>query len=195
MFEQMHKRMLRGQVSEQEHRLADGSARGYRFAANLPLNASHPSIQVNMIEYWETDKNDSEKVTRNMSWITNLDITEENIFDIVRAPRTRCKVENETFNTLKNHGYNYEHNYGHGKQNLSSTLAGLMLLSFLIDQLRQHACQLYRAVRKKVRVQKVMWEQMRAVLHLVDLPDWETLWRLLGKPGSQKAVVGFIDTS
>ena len=31
-----------------------------------------------------------------------------------------------------------------------------MLLSFLIDQLQQHACQLYRAVRRKVRVQKVM---------------------------------------
>ena len=70
-----------------------------------------------------------------------------------------------------------------------------MLLSFLIDQLQQHACQLYRAVRKKVRVQKVMWERMRSVLQLVDLPDWETLWRLLGKPGSKKAILKFNDTS
>ena len=195
LFEAMHERFVLGQVTEAEHRLEDGSARGYRFAANLALNASHPDMRVNMIEYWETDKNDSEKVTRDMSWITNLDITEENIFDIVRAARTRWKVENGTFNTLKNQGYNYEHNYGHGKPNLSSTLAGLMLLSFLIDQLQQHACQLYRAVRKKVRVQKVMWEQMRSVLQLVDLPDWETLWRLLGKPRSEKAILKFNDTS
>jgi len=30
---------------------------------------------------------------------------------------------------------------------------------------------------------------------LVDLPDWETLWRLLGKPGSEKAMLEFVDTS
>jgi hypothetical protein len=194
LFEEMHKRFVLGEVTENEARLADGSGRGYRFAADLPLNASHPNTRVNMIEYWEVDKVDPEKVTLNMSWITNMEITRENVFDIVRAARTRWKVENETFNTLKNQGYNYEHNYGHGKQNLSSTLAGLMLLSFLIDQLQQHACQLYKTVRKTLRVQKVMWESMRSVLRLIDIPDWETLWRLLGKPRSEKAMLGFIDT-
>lgn len=99
-----------------------------------------------------------------------------------------------TFNTLKNQGYNYEHNYGHGKQNLSSTLAGLMLLAFLIDQLQEHACQLYKTARKTIRVQKVMWERMRSVLQLVDIPDWETLWRIIGKPKSEKALLGIIDT-
>ena len=29
----------------------------------------------------------------------------------------RWKIENETFNVLKNNGYNPEHNFGHGKQN------------------------------------------------------------------------------
>ena len=193
LFEAMHERFVLGDVTEDEERLDDGRGRGYRFATDLPLNASYPDTRVNMIEYWETDKND--KVTLNMSWITNLEINKENVFDIVRAARTRWKVENETFNTLKNQGYNYEHNFGHGKQNLSSTLAGLMLLCFLIDQLQQHACQLYKTVRKKVRVQKVMWERMRSALQLVDLPDWETLWRLLGKPGSEKAMLEFVDTS
>ena len=194
LFEEMHKRFALGEVTEDEERLVDGSGRGYRFAADLPLNASHPDTRVNMIEYWEVDKVDPEKVTLNMSWITHMEITRENVFDIVRAARTRWKVENETFNTLKNQGYNYEHNYGHGKQNLSSTLSGLMLLSFLIDQLQQHACQLYKRVRKTLRVQKVMWESMRSVLRLIDIPDWETLWRLLGKPRSEKAMLGFIDT-
>ena len=43
-------------------------------------------------------------------------------------------AQNETFQTLKKQGYHLEHNYGHGKEHLSSTLAGLMLLSFLFDQ-------------------------------------------------------------
>lgn len=193
LFETMHERFLIGEVTEEEQKLDDGTGRGYRFAADLALNASHPDIRVNMIDYWEQNKNG--KVTLTMSWITNLKITRENIFDIVRAARTRWKVENETFNTLKNQGYNYEHNYGHGQQYLSSTLAGLMLLAFLTDQLQQHACQLYKSVRKTLRVQKKMWESMRAVLQLVDIPDWETLWRLLGKPKSEKAMLGFINTS
>ena len=69
-----------------------------------------------------------------------------------------------------------------------------MLLSLLIDQLQQHACQLYKTVRKTLRVQKVMWERMRSVLQSVDLPDWETFWRILGKPRSEKAMLGFIET-
>ena len=100
----MHKRLLVGRVTEQERRLAGGSSRGYHFAANIPINASHPDILLDMIECWETDKNDSERVMRNMSCITNLDIAQENVFDIVRAARTRWKVENWTFNTLKYQG-------------------------------------------------------------------------------------------
>jgi len=195
LFDAMHERFLLKQVTEGEQTQSDGSARGYRFAADMPLNASHPNIRVNMIEYWEVDKLDPEKVTLNMSWITNLQISPENVFDIVQAARTRWKVENEGFNTLKNQGYNDEHNYGHGKQNLSSTLVGLMLLSFLIDQLQQHSCQLYKQARKALRVQKVMWESMRSVIRLIEISDWETLWRLLGSNGSEKPILGFSDTS
>jgi hypothetical protein len=34
--------------------------------------------------------------------------------------RARWRIENETFNMLKNQGYHFEHNYGHGYQPLSS---------------------------------------------------------------------------
>ena len=87
-------------------------------------------------------------------WITDLKITTKTAKTILDAARARWKIENECFNTLKNHGYNIEHNYGHGQQYLSSTLAGLMLLAFLTDQLQQHACQLYKTVRKTLCVQK-----------------------------------------
>jgi len=42
------------------------------------------------------------------------------------------RIERETFNTLKNQGYNFEHNYGLGK-NLSMVFAMLMILAFLVD--------------------------------------------------------------
>jgi hypothetical protein len=45
--------------------------------------------------------------------------------------------ENETFNTLKNQGYNSEPNYGQVKQNLATILALLMFMAFAIDQMMQ----------------------------------------------------------
>ena len=83
----------------------------------VPLNKSNPDLLVNVLEYIQIDKN--EKITK-FSWVTDLLITDENVFDLMRAGRVRWKVRNETFNTLKNQGYNLGHNYGLGKKNLSA---------------------------------------------------------------------------
>ena len=60
----------------------------------------------------------------------------------MRADRVRWEVENETFNTLKNQGYHFEHNFGHGKHLLASVFSNLMMLAFLIDQ--GLCCQLFQ---------------------------------------------------
>jgi len=39
---------------------------------------------------------------KRFTWITGLTITEENAFHPMRGGRARWKIENETFNTLKN---------------------------------------------------------------------------------------------
>jgi hypothetical protein len=59
------------------------------------------------------------------SWITDFELSEVNLLALMRGGRARWKVENETFNTLKNPGYSLEHNYGHGRP--SST--GIRLIS------------------------------------------------------------------
>ncbi len=81
--------------------------------------------------------------------ITYIEVSEQTVRDIVKGGRARWKIENETFNTLKNQGYNFEHNYGHGNQNLSNVLAGLMLLAFMIDQcLESLSVEFKKAVAK-----------------------------------------------
>lgn len=45
--------------------------------------------------------------------------------------RTHWKIENEGNNVLKNRSYHLEHNFGHGKQQLSTVLLPLNLLAFL----------------------------------------------------------------
>ena len=87
----------------------------------------------------------------------------------MRAGRARWKIENETFNTLKNQSYNFEHNYGHGKINLSVNLALLMMLAFLVDQAQQLACSLFQAVLEKEGNKKKLWEDVRHLFYSLDM--------------------------
>ena len=120
-----------GQIVELESTDENNVRRGYRFGNDLAINKSHPDVRVNLMEFWETN---AKGVEREWSWITSLPITRENAAQIAAIERSRWGIENQTFNTLKNQGYDLEHNYGHRKKYLSNTLAGLMLLAFLIDQ-------------------------------------------------------------
>jgi hypothetical protein len=67
----------------------------------------------------------------------------------MRGGRARWKIENETFNTLKNQGYEFEHNYGHGYKNLSVNLAFLMMLAFLVDQAQLLTSKVVQQALKK----------------------------------------------
>ena len=91
------------------------------------------------------------------------------------AARARWKIENETFNTLKNQGYHFEHNYGHGEQNLSVVLALLMLLAFLVDQTQQLCCPLFQAAWRKAGTKRHLWEEVRALFHSFRFDSWAEL--------------------
>ena len=70
------------------------------------------------------------KVTYRSAFVTSLTINPENVAEIVACGRARWKIENESFNVLKNHGYHLEHNFGHGKQHLAQQFVLLNLLAF-----------------------------------------------------------------
>ena len=88
-----------------------------------------------------------------------------NVYKLMRGGRARWKIANETFNTLKNQGYNVEHNYGHGEKNLSVVCAILMMPAFLVDQAQQRCCALFQAVWAKLGSKRMLWERMRALLY------------------------------
>jgi hypothetical protein len=136
-----------------------GMLHHFRFCNSVPLNESHPDVLVNVLEYWEFDR-DLKKV-QHFSWISDFLLTPDNVWDVMRGGRARWKIENETFNTLKNQGYNLEHNYGHGEQNLSVVLALLMMLAFLVDQVQQLCCPLFKAAWHKMKTKCHLWEEIR----------------------------------
>ena len=71
-------------------------------------------------------------------------------------------------NDLRSYGFQFEHNYGHGKQNLSTALATLMMVAFLVDQTRQACCPLFQAVFEQVGRRRSRRERIRsAVLSIV----------------------------
>lgn len=184
-------RQADGSTVEFEQTDDNGVIRGCRFGNDLPINASHPDVRVNLMEFWEVD---AKGVVREWSWITSLPINSENAFDIAAVGRSRWGIENQVFNTLKNQGYRLEHNFGHGKKYLSSTLAGLMLLAFLSDQVQEHACPLFKAARKKTRIKTNLWAKMQTYLQDIEVPNWETLWRLIAKLGPKLVIADILDS-
>ena len=147
----------------------------FRFLNQVALNESHPDELVNFVEYWETQAG----ATQHFSWVTDLTVTLENVFQIMRGGRARWKIENETFNTLKNQGYHFEHNFGHGEKNLSVVFASLMMLAFLVDQTQQLACELFQGVLKKEGSRRRLWEHQRALFYSFEFTCLEDIFRAL----------------
>jgi hypothetical protein len=168
LFAHVHAAALAGRVQHYErHDRATGITHRFRFLNDVPLNASHPELRVNFLEYWEVHPNH----VQHFSWVTDLRVHHANVELLTRGGRARWKIENETFNTLKNQGYHFEHNYGHGTQHLSVVLAVLMRLAFLVDQPQQLCCALFRAVAEKWGSKRGLWERLRALFFAYALPS------------------------
>src|SRR5207249_7096085 len=114
---------------------------------------------------------------------------------LMRGGRARWKIENETFNTLKNQGYNFEHNYGHGEDNLSVVFAMLMMLAFLVDQTQQLGCALFQAVWAKLGSKRRLWERMRALFYDYALESMRHLFEALFYGWKKTAPVCVLDSS
>ena len=162
LFKQVQAAEEAGRMTDYERQdRAAGVVHRFRFVNDVPLNASRADVRVNVIEYWEIGQDQ----VQHFSWVTDLRVSKRNVYRLMRAGRARWKIENETFNTLKNQGYNFEHNYGHGEQNLSVVFATRMMLAFLVDQTQQLCCALFRAVWAKLGSKRLLWERMRALFY------------------------------
>jgi len=124
-----------GETGRLELKDQKGYAHIYVWANRVPLNGQPKSNDVNFFEYSMIRKDG--KVTFHNSWVTNIEVGRHNVAELVKVGRARWKIENEGFNTLKNQGYHIEHNFGHGKQNLSYIFFLLNLLAFFVHQIGQ----------------------------------------------------------
>lgn len=174
LFEQVKKAHAAGKTTEFELEQA-GIIHRFRWLNQVPLNESNQDVLINFLEYWEVGP----KKIRHFSWITDFTISQTNAYPLMRGGRSRWKIENETFNTLKNQDYQLEHNFGHGINHLSVVFALLMMLAFAVDQAQQLACQLFQAAWCKEGSKKSLWEHMRALFHSLEFESMADIFRAL----------------
>ena len=153
----------------------------FRFANSVSLKkTSQDQLRVNFLKHWEVVAKGEEVVILNrFSWVTDFEITPDNVMEIMRCGRARWRIENETFNTLKNQGYNLGHNYGLGKKHLSAVFMHLMMLAFLVDQVQQLCCPLFQAAREKVSSKRPLWERIRSYFHSFIVSSMEAILRMI----------------
>ena len=81
----------------------------YRWLTNLPIRDGKDPLTVNWLDIEII--NTAGNVTCRNSFVTDLAVDRGNVAELGACRRARWKIENETFNVLKNNGYHLEHNF------------------------------------------------------------------------------------
>ena len=156
----------------------------YRYRSETRLTQNMSSPKLNFVEFWEViswkDKDGKFKTQkRHFAWVTDIPLNKESIITIMKGGRARWKIENETFNTLKNHGYHLEHNYGHGSKNLSINFIMMMFLAFFVDQIQLSSCQKFKEVLKKKKRLTYLWKKLVSQLEEIFFESWDQFYGLI----------------
>jgi hypothetical protein len=148
----------------------------YRWANTLPIREGPAALKVNWCELRLINQESGEQRYYN-AWLTDQVLDETTVVAVAQAGRSRWKVENEGINVLKQRGYHFEHNFGHGDQHLSTVLLSLLLLAFLFHTALDLACLMYHAIRQKLRTRRKFFDDLRG---LTTYLYWRSFQHLLG---------------
>jgi len=162
----------------------------YRWLKDVPLRRACPeprsggddAMRVNWFEIEIVNKA-GEVVYRN-AFVTDLDVNKGNVAEMSACGRARWKIENEQFNTVKNCGYHLEHNFGHGKQNLSALLATMNLLAFAFHTVCDLIDDLWKQAREAIGARKYFFHNLLVLTRYLIFPDWGALIKTIidGQP-------------
>lgn len=195
LFEQVYRRVEANEVQvHDEVEIGTGKRRHYLFVRDLSLNEANPDVRVNFLRCAETDAQDES----DWAWVTDLNLTAATFDKGGRGGRARWHIENETFNTLKNQGYHFEHNYGHGEKHLAVVMALLMMLAFAIDQVQQKSNALFRAAWAKKGPKCALWEAVRQLFSSFEVSSMRQIYEAIAygyerprlKPQGEPALAG-----
>lgn len=145
----------------------------YRWIEAVPLRDGKDSTTVNWIGFEILDARG--KLKYSMAWVTSLAVSKDNVAEIVACGRARWKIENESFNVLKNHGYELEHNFGHGQKFLAMTLTALNLLAFAWHTVLELLEAPWQAARQAAAKRTSFFAHILTLTAYVVFPSWNVL--------------------
>ena len=149
----------------------------YRFVDKVPLRDGKDAVLVNWIGFEILDAKGVVKYKT--AFVTSLPVTTANVAEIAACGRSRWKIENESFNVLKNHGYELEHNFGHGETYLAMTLAALNLLAFAWHTVLDTLEPPWKRARQAAETRKGFFAYLSTLTSLVIFPAWPDLLEAL----------------
>ena len=145
----------------------------YQWLSDVPLRGDAKTITVNWLMIEILDANDT--LTYRNSFITDLPVNRDTVAALAAGGRARWKIENEAFNVLKTKGYNLEHNFGHGKRNLSTVLAILNLLAFACHTACELGDRAWRAGMLALVTRQGFFQALRIITTFVVFASWDDL--------------------
>jgi hypothetical protein len=151
--------------------------RRYRWITGVPLRDGKDAALVNWIGFEISDG--TGRVKYSIAWVTSLPVSKANVADIAAAGRSRWKIENETFNVMKNRGYELEHNFGHGETFLAMTLAALNLLAFAWHSALDIVEPPWQAARQAAATRSSFFAHILTLTTYVVFPSWSALIQAL----------------
>jgi len=150
----------------------------YNWINEILLNGNkEDNLEVNWCELIITDLEG--KQLHCFSFVTNLEISQKNIEEIVKAGRTRWKIENENNNTLKTKGYTLTHNYGHGKEYLSQNICSLNILAFLFHTVQEFSDENYIQLRSIIATRKHFFETLNVLTTMFTFKNFDKLIKFI----------------
>ena len=157
----------------------------YRWFNAVPLRDGLDAMAVNFIALTAADAKG--KVIYKSAFVTSLRITKANAAEIAVCARARWKIENETFNVLKNNGYCLEHNFGHGTNRLAMLFAAMNLLAFAFHTVCDIIEARWRDARNAKGSRKRFFEHIRTLSAYLVFPSWAVFLETLiaSKPPPQ----------
>lgn len=160
----------------------------YQFMNQVPLKDGDDGLLVNWLSVSEIDPKTGKVVYKN-SFITNHTLSADNVHQMAQAGRSRWKIENENNNTLKTKGYRFEHNYGHGKKNLSSVFATLTIVAFLYHTVMNIVDLLYIKAKEAQGSRVNFYNNIKSLIRFICFKSWEQLMEFILKPPDERPLI------
>jgi hypothetical protein len=145
----------------------------YRWIGAVPMPDGEDAMNVNWLGVSILDAKG--KTTYDGAFVTSLPITRDNVVEIAACARARWKIENESFNVLKNNGYNLAHNFGHGKKYLARMFAAMNLLAFAFHTACDCLETLWQQAREAIGTRSRFFQELHIISAYVVFLTWTSL--------------------